>query len=65
MEEEDLIAYTNRYLENLEKTMQESVLYSTEEIKRRLRIEHDCGCLEYKIDGRVMGMAYYFHENSS
>ena len=45
--------------------MHESVLTSTEEIQKRLRLEHDCGCLEYKLDNKTIGMAYYFTENAA
>lgn len=63
---------TSKYLETLEKDMLDSTISSVDEIKRRLRIEHDCGCLAYKTTANnnnnaegIVGMAYYFTENSS
>ncbi|KAL4464045.1 hypothetical protein ABPG74_005982 [Tetrahymena malaccensis] len=62
--EEDLMKYTEKYLETVEKKIKESVLSSTQEISRRLRTEYECGCLEYKRNGKIKGMAYYFNESS-
>ncbi|KAL4510652.1 hypothetical protein ABPG72_004806 [Tetrahymena utriculariae] len=62
--EEDLMKYTEKYLETVEKKIKESVLSSTEEISRRLKTEYECGCLEYKINGKIKGIAYYFNESS-
>ncbi|EAS07478.2 hypothetical protein TTHERM_00572140 (macronuclear) [Tetrahymena thermophila SB210] len=62
--EEDLMKYTEKYLETVEKKIKESVLSSTQEISRRLRTEYECGCLEYKRNGKIKGIAYYFNESS-
>jgi len=40
------------------------VLSDTNEIKKRMRLEHESGCIEFRKDKEVLGIAFFFNESS-
>lgn len=64
IEEDDLMIYTDNYLKDVDVDIKHSVLSSTTEIKRRLRCEHESGCVQFKKHDNLEGMAFYFNESS-